>query len=68
MSSTFMRLYEAGSARGMQPSDLTAPSAVTTADKTELNDTFFATDDDSILTGVWECAPCRAEIDSYPVH
>ena len=68
MSTTFMRLDAAGSSRGMQPSDMTDPSAFTTDDKSELNDTYFATADESILTGVWECAPCREEIDSYPVH
>jgi uncharacterized cupin superfamily protein len=52
----------------MQPSDLTPPEAFTTKDTTELNNTLFETDDGSILTGVWECAPCREEIDSYPVH
>ena len=68
MSTTFMRLDAEGSARGLQPSDMTDPAAFTTDDKSELNDTFFATADESILTGVWECAPCREEIDSYPVH
>ena len=52
----------------MQPSDMTAPEAFTTKDTTELNHTVFATKDDSILAGVWECAPCREEIESYPVH
>jgi len=52
----------------MQPSDLTAPDAFTGSDHTELNHTFFATADESILSGVWECAPCREEIESYPVH
>lgn len=66
--SNFMRLLPQGSAAGLQPSDMTDPSAFTTDDQTELNDTFFATGDESILTGVWECAPCREEIDSYPVH
>ena len=53
---------------GMQPSSLTAPDAFTGPDKTETNHTAFATADESILTGVWECAPCREEIESYPVH
>ena len=52
----------------MEPSDLTPPDAFTTDDKTELNNTAFATKDESILSGVWECAPCREEIESYPVH
>ncbi len=68
MTKHFMRLLPEGSAAGLQPSDMTPPEAFTTDDKTELNDTFFATDDESLLTGVWECAPCREEIDSYPVH
>jgi len=66
--SSFFRLLPQGSAAGLQPSDMTDPAAFTTADQTELNDTFFATADESILTGVWECAPSREEIDSYPVH
>ncbi|MCP4392553.1 MAG: cupin domain-containing protein, partial [Gammaproteobacteria bacterium] len=66
--SNFIRLLPQGSAAGLQPSDMVDPSAFTTDDKTELNDTFFATGDENILTGVWECAPCREEIDSYPVH
>ncbi len=52
----------------MQPSDMTAPEAFTTKDTTELNHTVFATKDDSVLAGVWECAPCREKIESYPVH
>ena len=52
----------------LQPSDLTPPDAFTGGDTTELNHTFFKTPDDSILTGVWECAPCKEEIESYPVH
>lgn len=68
MTTRFMKLLAQGSAAGLQPSNMTPPEAFTTDDKSELNDTFFATPDESILTGVWECAPCREEIDSYPVH
>ena len=64
----FMRLLPQGSAAGLQPSDMTPVDAFTTDDHTELNDVFFATDDDSVLTGVWECAPCREVYDSYPSH
>jgi len=53
---------------GMQPSNLTAPEAFTGSDRTELNHTFFATPDKAITVGVWECAPCREDIESYPVH
>jgi uncharacterized cupin superfamily protein len=52
----------------MEVSDLTPPDAFTTDDKTELNHTVFATKDESILSGVWECAPCREVVESYPVH
>ena len=55
-------------ADGMEASNMTEKSAFTTADTTELNHTHFATDDESLLTGTWECAPCREEIDAYPVH
>ena len=55
-------------ATGMQPSSFTAPETFTTDDHREVNHFFFATDDESILSGVWECAPCREEIESYPVH
>lgn len=69
MSSSFIRLLPGGDpSSGMQPSGMTPPEAFTTGDLSELNHTFFATGDESILTGVWECAPCKEEIDSYPVH
>ncbi len=61
-------LAEGDPAAGMKPSDFTAPDAFSGADRTELNHSFFATADESILSGVWLCAPCREEIDSYPVH
>ena len=52
----------------MELSDLTPPENFTADDHTELSKTFFQTPDESVLTGVWECAPCRMEIDDYPVH
>ncbi len=53
---------------GMQASNFTPAEAFTTSDHTETNLTHFATEDESILAGVWECAPSREEIDAYPVH
>ena len=53
---------------GMEPSTLTAAEAFTTEDRTEINHTAFSTGDEGILSGVWECAPCREEIAAYPVH
>ena len=52
----------------MQPSHMTNPDDFTTDDKTELIDLLFANEDESIQTGVWECAPCREVYDAYPVH
>ncbi len=52
----------------MVPSDMTSQGAFTTDDYIELNHTFFQTGDDSILSGVWECAPSKEEIEAYPVH
>ena len=69
MKNTFYRLLPDGDPEtGMQPSDMVATSAFTTDDTSETNHTFFQTADESILTGVWECAPTREEIESYPVH
>ena len=53
---------------GMTPSNMVEPGDFTTDDRTELISHHFTTDDQSILTGVWECAPCREEIGAYPVH
>ncbi len=69
MASKVFRLLSGGDpVTGMQPSNLTPLETFTSDDHTELNHTFFATADESILSGVWECAPCREEIESYPVH
>jgi len=68
MKATFYRLLADGHpVEGMQPSDFTSPDSFTTDDKTETNYTFYQTDDESILTGVWESAPCKEEIESYAV-
>lgn len=69
MKNTFYRLHAGGDpAAGMQPSNLTPPESFTSDDRTETIHTFFQTGDQSILAGVWECAPCREEIESYPTH
>ena len=65
MKSTFVRLTPSPD---MEPSDFTPVAAFTSDDHSEINHTYFATDDGSILTGVWESAPCKEEIESYPVH
>jgi uncharacterized cupin superfamily protein len=69
MASKVFRLLAGGdSATGMQPSTLTPPETFTSDDHHELNHTFFSTADESILSGVWESAPCEEEFESYPVH
>lgn len=52
----------------MGSSDINGPEVFTTDDHTELNHTHFATDDESVTAGTWECAPCREVIEAYPVH
>ena len=69
MATGAIRLLADGDpARGMEPSNLTDAEAFTGDERLELNHTFFATEDESILSGVWLCAPCKEEIESYPVH
>jgi len=67
MKNTFSR-FEVNPVAGMLPSNFTSPDAFTTDDRKEINHFYFATDDESILTGVWECAPSKEVFDSYPVH
>jgi hypothetical protein len=50
----------------MRASHLTSPESFTTDDHVELIHTFFTTEDGLTLSGVWECAPSREEIDRYP--
>lgn len=65
---SFRLLADGDPSAGMGPSNMVEPGAFTGDDQSELNHTFFATPDESILSGVWECAPCKEEIESYPVH
>jgi uncharacterized cupin superfamily protein len=67
MKNTFSR-FEVNPAAGMLPSNFASPDSFTTDDKTEINHFYFASDDESVLTGVWECAPCKEVYDPYPVH
>lgn len=53
----------------MTPSEFMRPNGFTTSDKTEMNLFAYASDDESLLSGVWDCAPAREEYpDGYPVH
>lgn len=69
MTTRPVRLNAGGDpATGMVPSDMVDPADFTTDDRTELISHHYMSDDESIMTGVWECAPCREEIEAYPVH
>ena len=64
-----VRLNAGGNpATGMALSDMVDPGDFTTDDRTELISHHYTSDDQSILTGVWECAPCREVIEAYTVH
>lgn len=60
--------FESVPAAGMQPSDFTPQDAFNGDDQTEMNHFYHRSDDDSILAGVWQCAPCKEEIDAYAVN
>jgi len=69
MTNTFMRILPGkGTSVEVEPSNLVEENAFTSDDHTELDQLYFATDDKNVTAGVWECAPCKEEIDSYPVH
>ncbi len=54
---------------GMAPSDFMGRDSFTTDDKSETNLFAYVSDDESILSGVWDCAPAREEYpDGYGVH
>lgn len=60
--------FEPNPAAGMHLSNDVPAEAFTTSDTTEKDHPYFATQDESVLTGVWECAPSKLKFDSYPVH
>ncbi|GAB4376290.1 MAG: hypothetical protein Kow00114_39930 [Kiloniellaceae bacterium] len=68
MTGVFRLLPEGLAGKKMEPSDITSPEQFTTVDRTELNATFFETADGAVSTGTWLCAPCRCDIESFPVH
>lgn len=70
MTNVFRLLPNGDPEAGMEPSNLTGAEAFTTDDHTETNHTFFSSSDESILSGVWTCAPSREDFleNGYPVH
>ena len=67
MSTKIIR-FDPNPGAGMEPSNDTPLEAFTTDDQTEKDHSYFATADESILIGVWECAPSKLVFESYPVH
>jgi uncharacterized cupin superfamily protein len=52
----------------LQPSRVMPRRSFTTDDTTDLDHSFFAAENGSVQTGVWEGAPARFEIEGYPSH
>ncbi len=69
MTDKVLRLNPDGDAgHRWKPSGLTEKAAFTTADQSEIICEYFESEDGTVLAGVWECAPCREEIEAYPVN
>ena len=56
------------SAGEKKPSRLIPKACFTTEDNDETTLSFYEAEDGSVATGVWECPPCKVDIDSYPVN
>jgi uncharacterized cupin superfamily protein len=66
MSEAFHRFLPDGDPKnGMAPSHAVPANAFTTEDHAELRHKVFETEDGSITSGVWECAPISVDIDAY---
>ena len=52
---------------GLEPSEMVPIECFTSDDHSELSKKFYQASDGSTRAGVWECAPCRVEIDNYSV-
>jgi len=45
------------------------PKSCFTSDKSdETTQSFYEAQDGSVATGIWECPPCKVDIDHYPVN
>ena len=64
----FRMLVNGDSETGMQPSNMIDADAFGSSNQSETNHTFFQIENGSVSNGVWECAPCVEDIESYPVH
>ena len=51
-----------------KPSRLIPKACFTTEDNDETTQSFYEAEDGSVATGIWECPPCKVDIDNYPVN
>ena len=51
-----------------KPSRLIPKTCFTTDDNDETTQSFYEAEDGSVATGIWECPPCKVDIDNYPVN
>ena len=52
----------------VNPSNLIPKGCFTTEDTDETTCPFYDAKDGSVAAGIWECGPCKMEIDNYPVN
>ena len=64
--STFKLLPEAVTEK--KASSLIPKSCFTSDENDETTQRYFEAEDGSVATGVWECPPCKVDIDNYPVN
>lgn len=69
MKATFYSLLADGDPEGgLQPAATVPAEAFATDDHAELVHASYVSDESSVTSGVWECAPCTLPIESYPVN
>jgi len=66
MKESFKISPEAGT--GLVPSQLIPKACFTTDDTSEFTTPFYTAPDGTVAVGLWEGAPCKMEIESYPVN
>lgn len=68
MTAVPVRLLPDGDPKtGMEPSHMTKPESFLVDDPSETVHTAFTNVDGNVTAGVWECPPCKEEIEHYGV-
>ena len=65
-ANTFKIIPDAASEK--KPSKLIPASCFTTDETDETTTQFYGAEAGPVSAGVWECPPCKVDIDSYPVN